>query len=52
MPDPATRQRAEIGSSGTRPGQAGYLPHRQEYVMECLGALEDFLHQEATRFRS
>ena len=31
---------------GTRPGQAAYVPPPPEYVMDCLGDLETFLHLE------
>ena len=32
---------------GSRPGNAAYVPPPPEYVMECMGQLEMFLHQEA-----
>jgi|SRR5471030_172629 Fic family protein len=31
---------------GTRPGKAAYVPPPPEYVMDCLGDLESFLHIE------
>jgi Fic family protein len=31
---------------GTRPGNAAYLPPPPEYVLECMGDLESFLHRE------
>src|SRR5271170_1348071 len=31
---------------GTRPGNAAYVPPPPEYVMDCLGDLETFLHSD------
>lgn len=31
---------------GTRPGNAAYVPPPPEFVMDCMGQLELFLHQE------
>jgi Fic family protein len=31
---------------GTRPGNAAYVPPPPEYVMDCLGDLESFLHED------
>ena len=36
----------ELDWAGRDPGKLAMCRHRREYVMECLGALEDFLHQE------
>ena len=33
---------------GTRPGNAAFVPPPAERVMECMGALEKFLHEERT----
>ena len=32
---------------GTRPGNAAYVPPPPEYVMDCMGQLETFIHQDA-----
>jgi Fic family protein len=32
---------------GTRPGNAAYVPPPPEYVMNCMGHLETFIHQDA-----
>ena len=34
---------------GTRPGNATYVPPPPERVMECMGALEKFLHDDPVR---
>jgi Fic family protein len=34
---------------GTRPGNAAFVPPPAERVAECMGALEDFLHDRPTR---
>jgi Fic family protein len=31
---------------GTRPGNAAYVPPPPEYVLDCLGDLESFLHED------
>jgi Fic family protein len=31
---------------GTRPGNAAYVPPPPEYVLDCMGQLEIFIHQE------
>jgi Fic family protein len=32
---------------GTRPGNAAYIPPPPEYVMDCMGQLETFIHEDA-----
>lgn len=32
---------------GSRPGNAAYVPPPPDYVLECMGQLETFLHQDA-----
>src|ERR1700677_3828311 len=33
---------------GSRPGNAAYVPPPPEYVADCMGQLETFIHQEGT----
>ena len=37
---------------GTRPGNAAFVPPPPEKVMECMGALEKFLHRSRKVYRS
>ena len=43
---PGEFRKSQNWIGGTRPGNAAYVPPPPEYVMDCLGELEDFLHQE------
>jgi len=42
--DPGEFRRSQNWIGGTRPGNAYFVPPPAENVMECLGALEKFLH--------
>jgi len=44
---PGQFRRSQNWIGGSRPGNAAYVPPPPEYVMECMGQLEMFLHQEA-----
>lgn len=44
---PGQFRRSQNWIGGSRPGNAAYVPPPPEYVMECMGQLETFLHQEA-----
>ena len=44
--DPGEFRRSQNWVSGTRPGNARYVPPPPEHVMECMGALEKFLHND------
>ena len=46
MPGEFRRSQNWIG--GSRPGTARFVPPPPEKVMECMGALEKFLHDEST----
>jgi len=39
-------RRSQNWIGGTRPGNAAFVPPPPENVMECMGALEKFLHRE------
>ena len=43
---PGEFRKSQNWIGGTRPGNAAYVPPPPEYVMDCLGDLELFLHQE------
>ena len=43
---PGEFRRSQNWIGGTRPGNAVYIPPPPEYVMDCLGDLEMFLHNE------
>ena len=43
---PGEFRKSQNWIGGTRPGNAAYVPPPPEYVMDCLGQLESFLHQE------
>ena len=43
---PGEFRRSQNWIGGTRPGNARYVPPPPENVMECLGALEKFLHDD------
>jgi Fic family protein len=42
--DPGTFRRSQNWIGGTRPGNAIYVPPPPDKVMECMGALEIYLH--------
>lgn len=44
---PGQFRKSQNWIGGSRPGNAVYVPPPPEYVMDCLGELESFLHQEA-----
>jgi Fic family protein len=46
--EPGEFRRSQNWIGGTRPGNAAYVPPPPELVMECMGALEKFLHEERT----
>ncbi|ADK83572.1 filamentation induced by cAMP protein Fic [Desulfarculus baarsii DSM 2075] len=43
---PGEFRRTQNWIGGTRPGNAAFVPPPAEYVMECMGALELFLHDQ------
>ena len=43
---PGEFRRSQNWLGGTRPGNARYVPPPPELVMECMGALEKFLHDD------
>ncbi len=43
---PGEFRKSQNWIGGSRPGNAAYVPPPPEYVMDCLGDLESFLHQE------
>lgn len=43
---PGEFRRSQNWIGGTRPGNAGFVPPPPDRLMECLGALELFLHEE------
>ena len=43
---PGEFRRSQNWIGGTRPGNASFVPPPPENVMECMGALEKFLHRE------
>lgn len=44
--DPGEFRRSQNWIGGSRPGNARFVPPPPEEVMECLGALEKFLHND------
>jgi len=44
--EPGEFRRSQNWIGGTRPGNALFVPPPPEYVMECMGHLEKFLHDE------
>ncbi len=44
--EPGEFRRSQNWVGGTRPGNAAYVPPPPEHVMECMGALEKFLHND------
>lgn len=47
--EPGEFRRSQNWLGGTRPGNAKFVPPPPERVMECLSALEGFLHEEPER---
>jgi len=47
--DPGEFRRTQNWVGGTRPGNALFVPPPANRVMECMGALEKFLHDEPMR---
>lgn len=45
---PGEFRRTQNWIGGTRPGNAAFVPPPPEQVMECMGALEKFLHEART----
>ena len=43
---PGEFRKSQNWIGGSRPGNAAYVPPPPEYVMDCLGDLESFLHAE------
>lgn len=44
---PGQFRKSQNWIGGTRPGNAAYVPPPPEYVLDCMGHLETFIHQEA-----
>jgi Fic family protein len=44
--EPGEFRRSQNWIGGTRPGNAAFVPPPPEFVMECMGQLELFLHEE------
>lgn len=47
--EPGEFRRSQNWVGGTRPGNAVYVPPPPEQLLECLGALEKFLHNDPVR---
>jgi Fic family protein len=47
--EPGAFRRSQNWVGGTRPGNALFVPPPPEKVVECMGALETFLHDQPTR---
>jgi Fic family protein len=47
--DPGEFRRSQNWFGGSRPGNATFVPPPPDYVMECLGALEKFLHNDPVK---
>ncbi|MBL6933205.1 MAG: Fic family protein [Rhodospirillales bacterium] len=47
--EPGEFRRSQNWIGGTRPGNATYVPPPPEKLMECLGALETFLHDDGVK---
>jgi Fic family protein len=47
--EPGEFRRTQNWIGGTRPGNAVFVPPPPEKVMECMGALEKFLHDDPVR---
>ncbi len=44
--EPGEFRRSQNWIGGTRPGNAKFVPPPRDHLMECLGALEKFLHND------
>jgi Fic family protein len=44
---PGQFRKSQNWIGGSRPGNATYVPPPPEYVLDCIGQLETFIHQEA-----
>jgi Fic family protein len=44
---PGQFRKSQNWIGGTRPGNAAYVPPPPEYVTDCVGQLETFIHQDA-----
>ena len=44
---PGQFRKSQNWIGGTRPGNAAYIPPPPEYVIDCMGQLETFIHQDA-----
>jgi Fic family protein len=47
--EPGAFRRSQNWVGGTRPGNAVYVPPPPDYLLECLGALEKFLHNDPVK---
>ena len=47
--EPGEFRRSQNWLGGTRPGNAKFVPPPPELVMECMGALEKFLHNDPVK---
>ena len=45
---PGQFRKSQNWIGGSRPGNAAYVPPPPEYVADCMGQLETFIHQEGT----
>ena len=47
--EPGDFRRSQNWIGGTRPGNAVFVPPPADYVLDCMGALEKFIHDEKIR---
>ncbi len=47
--EPGELRRSQNWVGGTRPGNAVYVPPPPDHILECLGALEKFLHNDPVK---
>jgi Fic family protein len=47
--EPGEFRRSQNWVGGTRPGNALFVPPPPDYLLECMGALEKFLHNEPAK---
>ena len=47
---PGELRRSQNWIGGTRPGNAVFVPPPHEEVLQCMGSLEEFLHDKSERF--
>jgi len=45
---PGEFRKSQNWIGGTRPGNAAYVPPPPEYVLDCMGQLETFIHREGS----